>query len=104
MVVPSQDRLDEDRPRRARARSRATSSHDLRVEGEALRLLDRERATSAATGARLQELWRRIDLAKKEGTVTVPEHAIARMRVTLEAGAGQGPPLVLAHWPGRRGW
>ncbi len=73
---------------------------DLRTEGEALRLLDRDRAKAAATGARLQELWGKIDLAEMDGTVTVPEHAIARMRVTLEAGAGQGPPLVLAHLAG----
>jgi hypothetical protein len=73
---------------------------DLRIEGEALRLRDRDRAKAASTGARLQELWRQIDVAEKDGSVTVPEHAIARMRVTLEAGAGQGPPLVLAHLAG----
>ena len=73
---------------------------DLRIEGEALRLRDRERAKAASTGARLQQVWQQIDAAKKDGKVTVLEHAIARMRVTLEAGAGQGPPLVLAHLAG----
>jgi len=67
---------------------------DLRIEAEALRLHDRDRAKAAATGARLQGLWRQIDAGGK--AVVVPEHAVASISVTLEAGAGQGPPLVLA--------
>ncbi len=72
---------------------------DLRLEAEALRLRDRDRAETAAAGARLQALWRTIDAARS-GTVVVPEHTIAALHVTLEAGAGQGPPLVLARLAG----
>ncbi|MGZ8688043.1 MAG: FG-GAP-like repeat-containing protein, partial [Gaiellaceae bacterium] len=72
---------------------------DLRVEAEALRLRDRNRAKTASSGARLQGLWQQIDAAEGD-PIVVPEHAVARLRLTLEVGAGQGPPLVLAELAG----
>ena len=97
-VVPSRDVSTEIDAAEARQIARDVV-RDLRIEAEALRLRDRDRAKAAASGARLQGLWQQIDDAK-DGTIVVPEHAIARIRVTLEVGAGQGPPLVVAKLAG----
>ncbi len=67
---------------------------DLENESEALRLRNRARATAGADGARLAALWRQIDGAAR-GT-DVPRHSVARVRVSLEPGDGQSPPLVVA--------
>jgi ASPIC/UnbV protein/VCBS repeat protein len=68
---------------------------DLASGADALRRRDRVAAKRAATGAWLAELWRRID-ASKGGTVEVPTYEAARLRLRLEPGDGQGPPLVVA--------
>ncbi len=67
---------------------------DLHVEGEALLRRDHDRATEGAAGARLAAVWKRIGAAGS--SVAVPDYNLERMRVTLEPGAGQGPPLVVA--------
>jgi Na+-translocating ferredoxin:NAD+ oxidoreductase RnfD subunit len=67
---------------------------DLRIEADALSTRDRERAADAADGARLQELWRRIEDAGR--TIVVPEYVVERVRIGLEPGEGQGPPVVVA--------
>lgn len=73
---------------------------DFRIEAEALRRRDKDRAEAAATGARLQALWNRIDGADNRAIV-VPQRRIERLQVNLEAAAGQGPPLVVATVSGR---
>jgi Na+-translocating ferredoxin:NAD+ oxidoreductase RnfD subunit len=81
---------------RATARRIAASLvADLASGADALRRRDRVAAQRAATGAWLAELWRRID-ASKGGTVEVPTYEAARLRLRLEPGEGQGPPLVVA--------
>ena len=63
---------------------------DLTPGADALRRRDRAAAQDGATGAWLAELWRRIDAS------TVPTYEAARLRLRLEPGEGQGPPLVVA--------
>ncbi|MGH3135058.1 MAG: FG-GAP-like repeat-containing protein [Gaiellaceae bacterium] len=71
---------------------------DLRIEAEALIGRDLERARAGAGSDRLAALWQRIDSA---GTaVVVPEYHVEHMRVTLELGEGQGPPIVVADLEG----
>ena len=65
---------------------------DLENESEALRRRDRARATAGADGARLAALWRQI----AGGAIDVPRYRVARVRVSLEPGDGQSPPLVVA--------
>lgn len=67
---------------------------DLRIEAEALMRRDLDRASDGAGSDRLTALWQRIESAGP--TVVVPEYHVERMRVTLEPGEGQGPPLVVA--------
>jgi hypothetical protein len=69
----------------------------LAIESEALAERDRERATEAAAGARLAALWQRIDA---RGDIAVPDYHVERVRLTLEPGEGQGPPLVVAELEG----
>lgn len=68
---------------------------DLRLEADALRHRDRSRAARAAAGARLQGLWQQIELADGR-PIIVPVRRVDRLQVHLEAGDGQGPPLVIA--------
>ena len=68
---------------------------DLENESEALRRRDRARATASADGPRLAGLWRRIDAADA-GVVDAPRHTVEHVRVSLEPGDGQSPPLVVA--------
>jgi hypothetical protein len=68
---------------------------DLEVAAEALRTRDRSRASDAATGAWLADLWARIDAAATDG-VEVTTYQAERVRLRLEPGEGQGPPLVVA--------
>jgi Na+-translocating ferredoxin:NAD+ oxidoreductase RnfD subunit len=68
---------------------------DLDTAADALRTRNRTRAADAATGAWLAELWQRIDSSggrRIEVTTYYPE----RLRLRLESGEGQGPPLVVA--------
>ncbi len=67
---------------------------DLRIEAEALRGRDLERASAGAGGDRLATLWQRIESAG--AAVVVPGYQVERMTVTLERGDGQDLPLVLA--------
>jgi Na+-translocating ferredoxin:NAD+ oxidoreductase RnfD subunit len=68
---------------------------DLRIEADALRRRDAARASAGVDGARLAELSTRIRAADGHAVV-VPTHRLERMRVTLEQGDGQGPPVVVA--------
>ena len=72
---------------------------DLQVESEALRLRDAERATAAADGAWLAELWRRIGEAKSL-PIVVPSFEVDAMQVTLRRSEGQAPPRVVADLEG----
>jgi Na+-transporting NADH:ubiquinone oxidoreductase subunit NqrB len=67
---------------------------DLRAEGDALLRRDHDLATEGAAGARLAAVWERIGAAGS--SVVVPDYHLERLRVTLEPGEGQGPPLVVA--------
>ena len=68
---------------------------DLDVAADALRTRDREKAGEAATGSWLADLWSRID-ASRGAEVDVATYEPERIRLRLEPGDGQGPPLVLA--------
>jgi ASPIC/UnbV protein/VCBS repeat protein len=72
---------------------------DLRVEADALRRRNRDRATAGADGERLTALWRQIDAAAG-GSIVVPLYTIERVAVGLEPGEGQAPPTVLARLTG----
>jgi Na+-translocating ferredoxin:NAD+ oxidoreductase RnfD subunit len=67
----------------------------LRVEAEAIRAGDRDRATAGATGAWLATVWQRIDAAA-EGPVELSAYAPSRITIALSPGEGQGQPVVLA--------
>jgi Na+-transporting NADH:ubiquinone oxidoreductase subunit NqrB len=67
---------------------------DLRTEGQALVRRDHEHATAAAAGARLAEVWRRIESAGE--VVVVPEYRLDRLQVALERGEFQQAPVVVA--------
>jgi ASPIC and UnbV/FG-GAP-like repeat len=71
---------------------------DLRAEGDALLQRDDDLATEGAAGARLAAVWERIDAAGS--SVVVPDYNVERLRVRLEPGEGQGPPLVVAELEG----
>jgi len=68
---------------------------DLDIAAEALRTRNREKAGEAATGGWLADLWSRID-ASRGADVDVATYEPERIRLRLEPGDGQGPPLVLA--------
>src|SRR5687768_12896263 len=72
---------------------------DLRDEAEALRLRDRDRAATAASGAWLAWLWRRIGDASGRRLV-VPTYDVETMQLSLHRGAYQGPPTVVARLEG----
>ena len=77
---------------------------DLANESEALRRRDRARATAGADGARLAGLWRQID-ASAGRPPDAPSYKVERVRLSLEPGDGQAPPVVVASATGtvRRG-
>jgi Na+-translocating ferredoxin:NAD+ oxidoreductase RnfD subunit len=81
--------------RRSADRIAADVAADLRVEAEALRRRDRARASAAADGERLASLWRQI-AAAKGGPIAVPHYRVHKVRVWLEPGGGQAPPVVVA--------
>ena len=68
---------------------------DLEVAADALRTRDREKAGEAATGSWLADLWSRIE-ASHGAEIDVATYEPERIRLRLERGDGQGPPLVLA--------
>ena len=81
--------------RRTARRIAAALVTDLEVSAEALRTRNRARAARAATGSWLADLWSRID-ASRGGAVEVVTYDPHRIRLRLEPGEGQGPPLVVA--------
>ena len=87
-------RLD---PRSAR-RIASDLVQDLRVEAEALRERDLERASDGAAGARLAALWEQIESAGR--AIVVPQYDITDMTVSLELAEGQGQPVVVADLEG----
>ena len=72
---------------------------DLRDEADALRRRDRNLAAVGATGEWLASLWQQIEAARGEA-VDVPVYDVRRMRLTLEPGADQAPPTVVAQLQG----
>ena len=81
--------------RRTARRIAADLVTDLEVAAEALRTRNRARASDAATGQWLAELWSSIDASRGEA-VDVTTYDADRIRLRLERGEGQGPPLVVA--------
>ena len=68
---------------------------DLSHSADALRERDRTMAREGATGTWLADLWQRIDAARG-ATIDVPTYDAAHVRLRLEPGTGQGPPVVVA--------
>jgi hypothetical protein len=68
--------------------------NDLRIEADALAQRDADRGADGASGARLVGLWEQIRAAGR--TITVPEYEIEHVRLAVEPGVGQGPPLIVA--------
>ncbi|MGE5273831.1 MAG: FG-GAP-like repeat-containing protein, partial [Verrucomicrobiota bacterium] len=74
---------------------------DLRVESDALRLRNPERAAVSVSDARLVDLRRQV--ARATGAlITVPRFHIRRLRLELRPGSGQGPPRIFATLVGTR--
>jgi hypothetical protein len=72
---------------------------DLSRGADALRERDRAGAREAATGAWLADLWRQIDAARGS-RIIVPVYEATHVRLHLEPGTGQGPPVVVARLTG----
>jgi ASPIC and UnbV/FG-GAP-like repeat len=68
---------------------------DLRSSADALRRRDEALAATGAGGEWLADLRRQIR-SSRSGAVVVPEYEVDDVRLTLEPGEGQGPPLVVA--------
>lgn len=68
---------------------------DLRANAEALRLRDPQRANAGAGGAWLVDLRRQIGTAAGR-PISVSSYRISSVDLTLERGAGQAPPRILA--------
>ena len=68
---------------------------DLESSADALRRRDAALAATGAGGEWLADLRRRIR-ASSGSSVVVPEYEVDAMRLTLEPGEGQGPPVVVA--------
>ena len=71
---------------------------DLRIESDALRRRDLDRAGAAASGAWLAALWAQIRAPAAE--TAVARYDVERMVLTLQRGAFQGPPSVVANLQG----
>lgn len=92
-VVPSQGLAQVDRSTAEQITRDVVA--DLRIEADALRRRDPDRAAEGAEGVRLAALWRQIRAADGRAIV-VPHYRVERMRVTLEPGDGQAQPTVVA--------
>jgi Na+-translocating ferredoxin:NAD+ oxidoreductase RnfD subunit len=68
---------------------------DLGLTRDALRRRDASRATLGVGGSWLASLAGQIEAADG-GEIVVPDYRCERMRVSLERGDGQGPPIVVA--------
>ncbi len=75
---------------------------DLAAGSEALRRRSVTRAAVGANGEWLAGLLQRI-LEAKGAPIAVPTYRVERLRLTLEPGDGQGPPLVVAALQGTLG-
>jgi Na+-translocating ferredoxin:NAD+ oxidoreductase RnfD subunit len=71
---------------------------DLRIEADALRRRDLERAADAASGAWLAALWTQIRTSGER--TTVASYDVDRIVLSLHRGAYQGPPSVIANLQG----
>ena len=97
VVVPAKGLAPIDRPTAQRIARDIVA--DLRIEADALRRRDLERATAGAQGVRLAAVWRQIRAATGHAVV-VPHYLVERIAVTLEPGDGQAPPTVVARLTG----
>ncbi len=71
---------------------------DLRIEAEALRLRDPDRAADGASGEWLATLWQQIRAS--DAAVGAPAYAVEAMELSLRPGDDQGPPTVVARLQG----
>jgi ASPIC/UnbV protein/VCBS repeat protein len=74
---------------------------DLRIEADALRRGDQERAADAASGEWLAALWQRMRSISAGGDVSA--FAVESMELSLLPGDDQGPPTVMAKLTGPGG-
>jgi Na+-translocating ferredoxin:NAD+ oxidoreductase RnfD subunit len=72
---------------------------DLRTARSSLRQRARRQAAAGATGPWLAELWRQIDAARG-GTIVVPAYDVDRVRLWLQPGKNQAPPIAVAELQG----
>ncbi len=89
-VVPSDD-VSTELDRQTALKIASDLVTGLRTESEALASGDAELAATVAGGARLAMLFERMG-----ADTDVPDYHVERVRLTLEVGEGQGPPLVVA--------
>jgi hypothetical protein len=89
-VVPSDD-VSTELDRQTALKIASDLVTGLRTESEALASDDAELAATVAGGARLAMLFERMG-----ADTDVPDYHVERVRLTLEVGEGQGPPLVVA--------
>ena len=68
---------------------------DLGTEADALRLRDVRKLASSSGGDRLGALQKQIQGAKGR-SIAVPTYSVESVRVRLEPGFGQGPPVIIA--------
>ena len=96
-VVQTEGLAALDRPAAARIARDLVAA--LRLEADALRRRDRGRAATAAGGAWLVELWRRIGEGAR-GPLVVPTYDVDGVRLALRPSGGQSPPTVVADLTG----
>jgi len=97
-ILPSPGVASKLRPRTAGLIARDLVA-DLRVEADALRLRDVHRAAQGASGDRLVQLRRRLATSAAD-PIDVPAYRLDTMRVHLEPGEGQAPPVAVASLTG----
>jgi ASPIC and UnbV/FG-GAP-like repeat/NQR2, RnfD, RnfE family len=93
-VVPSDD-VSTELDRQTALKIASDLVTGLRTESEALASGNAELAATVAGGARLAMLFERMG-----ADMDVPDYHVERVRLTLEVGEGQGPPLVVAEIAG----
>jgi Na+-transporting NADH:ubiquinone oxidoreductase subunit NqrB len=93
-VVPSDD-VSTELDRQTALKIASDLVTGLRTESEALASGDAELAATVAGGARLAALFQRMS-----GDADVPDYHVERVRLSLEVGEGQAPPLVVAELEG----
>jgi hypothetical protein len=98
VTVAESDRVASELDRGTALQIAADLVADLRIETNALVRRDHDAATTGAAGARLADVWQRIESAGAE--LVVPEYRLDRLRVALERGEFQQAPLVVAELEG----